>query len=160
MNTALHLASKYRKAEVVAYLLKEFPEMMSFQNYASATALSLAITYDQSRTMELILQRSTDTGIDAGISTPDVTRLRPIHYAALDKSGEYMDILIRQKIPLEHGEDVEDMTPLHFAAIHGTTVHIQKLLDNGFSATRRTKDSQSALELAVKYVNWQTFRAL
>jgi ankyrin repeat protein len=161
LNTALHLAAKYGRGEVVSFLLDEFPDICPLQNHVGATALSLATMYRQSLTVELILTKAAAKNIASGLNTPDAEQRSPIHYAALEPSGECLELFLAPKgLTPEAIEDAENMTPLHFAAIHGYLIHIERLLRHDMSLKKRIKSGHNALELAVIFKNWRVFGTL
>ena len=160
-NTALHLAAKYGRQEAVEYLLKLRPKIVGVRNHRGMTALSLATMYNQPEMVALLLHQSSDEQRNAVIDSEDEAMLRPIHYAALDKSGESMDALLYHAglIQLDARSD-QRMAPIEFAARIGQRVHIEKLLEHKVKTSRRDGQKFSALDHALDAKNWQTFRAL
>jgi ankyrin repeat protein len=160
LNTALHVAAKWNKPEVVSYLVDSFPDIVPLQNHLGETALMLAVCMRQGNMVDLLLRKSLLKGVDVGVNIEDKTGRRPIHYSVIDRSGKCMKLLLgREEIEVDV-KDRDGMTLLDLAAKYGQACHIEQLLELEIYVERGCEQWRKAFRHANDRSNWRIYRAL
>eukprot|EP00967_Tisochrysis_lutea_P070103 scaffold92347_cov36-Tisochrysis_lutea.AAC.1 len=86
--------------------------------------------------------------LDDDALTPDKTKLRPIHLAAMRGHCKCIELLLKRQPEVIEATEVHGRTPLMFAATGGSAAAIELLLEKGAAIDARSRDGKTALHWA------------
>ena len=145
-GTALHLAVRLARPDIIDMLMKHGADINASVKYKWRTALHLVAESGQREILDKLLQHNAD------VNAQDNDDRTPLHLLTsadgqLDTVKYFMNALI------EHGADVDapsidGFTPLHFAAKNGQLDTFSYLLEKGADKYARTKNGRMVLEIA------------
>lgn len=140
-NTALHLAikSQHPDPKIVALLLNAWPRNANAKDSDGSTPLHHAAQLNNLEFVKLLLESKADASIK------NKAGLNALHSSILEKNIETTILLLQNQPRIINDKDVNQNTPLHYAAIQGRLELAKFLLEN--KADPRSKNNMGQLPL-------------
>ncbi len=140
--TALHLAAKLGKEDVIKLLVKKGADI-SLKDERNRTPLFLAAENNNTNSITPLISKG------AKVNIQDKQHKTALHYAVIEKAKNAVEALL-QKEADPNLKDKDGKTPLHYAAQNGHREITTALVNNHAQRNIQDKEGKTPLHYAVK----------
>ncbi|GFU58469.1 ankyrin-3 [Trichonephila clavipes] len=142
-QTALHIATIFKKRDIIEYLITEVKMFVDTKDAFGKTPLHIASENGWTEGVQTLLKYK------ASITLKDIFGFAALHLAILKNNLEVALFLLEMESNVDGNEAFGSMTALHLAAKMGNIFLLNALLERNADITRKSCDHFTLLHFAV-----------